>query len=165
MSWFKKSSQKRETNNPVMMELSRLMTTNRQFLVLSMVVVVAFVIFTSFRGQQTLLPLLEETQFSIVDLSGVTHSFSYADAELIELRDDFQSFDRGEKLSGTETRNCYSGTYQNDEFGEYQLHAMANLNAYIVVHLPQEVLVLSYESDETTRMLYQSFTEDSGYQP
>lgn len=161
MSWFKKNTEEEVPNNAMLAEVQRFVNTNRRYFVLSMLVVVAIAIFNGVRGQQTLMPLLEETQFSIVDLDGNTHSFSYADAELIELRNDFQSFDRGEKLEGTETRRCYSGTYQNEEFGEYQLHAMANLDEYIVVHLPQEVLVLSYGSNETTRMLYQSFTEDS----
>lgn len=161
MSWFKKSKEEEVPNNAMLAEVQRFMNTNRRYLVLSMLVIVAVAIFNGVRGQRTLMPLLEETQFSIVDLDGNTHSFSYADAELIELRNDFQSFDRGEKLEGTETRRCYSGTYQNEEFGEYQLHAMANLDEYIVVHLPKEVLVLSYGSNETTRMLYQSFTEDS----
>ena len=162
MRWFKKSTEKEGTGNAVLVEMQRFVNTNRRYLVLSMLVVAAIAVFNGIRGQRTLMPLLEETQFSIVDLNGVTHSFSYADAERIELRSDFQSFDRGEKIEGTETRRCYSGTYRNKEFGEYQLHAMANLDEYIVVYLPQEVLVLSYESNETTRMLYRSFTEDAG---
>ena len=90
--------------------------------------VAVFAIIRSLSGNTSLVPLLEDTQFSIVALDGTTHSFIYAEAESIVLFDNFRTFDRGELVEGSETRRICSGTYRNEEFGEYQLHAMKKLN-------------------------------------
>ncbi len=133
---------------------------SRRNLAISLILVIAFVVIRGVSGEKTLVPLLEETQFSIVALDGTTQSFVYAEAVSIELFSDFQSFDRGEPVKATENRRFFSGIYRNAEFGEYQLHATKKLNNYIVVRRPEGVLVINLESDKTTRALYDSFTED-----
>ena len=109
-------------------------------------------------------PVLEETQFGIVGLDGETHSFVYAEAESIELRDDLKTFDKGEKVSGEETRRACSGVYRNAEFGEYQLHVLSKLKNYIVVRNADGVLVFNIEADETTKALYDYFMEQRAAQ-
>ncbi len=104
-----------------------------------------------------LAPVLEETRFGITGLDGVTHFFTYADADSIELYEDLKSFDFGEKVEGQENRQVRSGTYRNSEFGEYQLHVQTKLHNYVVVHAPDGVLVFNLESDDTTKELYKYF--------
>ena len=104
-------------------------------------------------------PVLEATRFGITGLDGETHFFTYVDAESIELRDDLQSFDRGEKIEGQENRQTVSGLYRNSEFGEYQLHIQVKLHYYIVVHAPDGVIVFNLESDETTKELHRYTNE------
>ena len=110
-------------------------------------------------GYGGLAPVLEETRFGITGLDGNTHFFTYVDADSIELHDDLQSFDRGEKVEGKENRQTVSGTYRNSEFGEYQLHIQTKLHNYIVVHAPDGVIVFNLESDDTTKELHRYFHE------
>ena len=63
------------------------------------------------------------------------------------------------QLSGEENWLCVSGTFRNDEYGEYQLHVMKKGKKFIVVHSDEGVLAFSFESDETTESLYEYFIE------
>ena len=106
-------------------------------------------------------PVLEEKQFGIIGLDGVTHTFVYAESE-IELHDDLKDFlakEKGELLEGNETRQTYSGTYRNAAFGEYQLHVQVKLKYYMIVRNADGVLVFNLESNETTQELYRYFME------
>ena len=108
-------------------------------------------------GYDGLAPVLEEKQFGITGLDGVTHTFVYAESD-IELRDglkDFLAGEKGERVDGEETKYVCSGTYRNDAFGEYQLHVQKKYDKYIVVHDSNGVLVFNLESNETTTELYQ----------
>ena len=115
--------------------------------------------FKGFSGYGGFSPVLEETQFGIVGLDGETHTFVYAEADSIELRSDLKTFQKGQKISGEETRRACSGVYRNEEFGEYQLHVLSKLNNYIVVRDADGVLVFNIEADETTKALYDYFME------
>lgn len=141
-------------------ELRNVIHSNRISLAILTLFIVIFAICSSFGGQKTLIPLLEETKFSMTDLEGNVHSFAYADIKNIELRKGLSNFNRGELIDGIETRTYFSGTYSNDEFGEYQLLVKRKISTFIVVYLPEKIIVLNYESDDTTEMLYKSFTED-----
>ena len=106
-------------------------------------------------------PVLEEKQFGITGLDGVTHSFVYVDSET-ELHDDLKDFlanRKGEKLEGTETKRACSGTYHNDEYGDYQLHVQSKLKTYIVVRNADGVIVFNLESDDTTKELHRYMNE------
>ena len=112
-------------------------------------------------GYDGLAPVLEEKQFGITGLDGVTHTFVYAESEL-ELRDglkDYLASEKGELVAGEETKRVCSGTYRNDAFGEYQLHVQTKLSNYIVVHDKNGVLVFNLESNDTTKELYNYITE------
>lgn len=160
MELFHKNRQQEQGGSPVQKALRLAALHSRRNLAICVIFVAAFVVIRGVSGEKTFVPLLEETRFSIVALDGTTHSFVYAEADSIELFDDFRSFDRGVPVNAAETRRLISGTYRNAEFGEYQLHAVKKLNNYIVVRRPEGVLVFNLESDETTQALYASFTED-----
>ena len=112
-------------------------------------------------GYDGLSPVLEETQFGITGLDGVTHTFVYVDSDM-ELREglkDFLDREKGERVAGEETKRVCSGLYHNEAFGDYQLHVQTRLNNYIVVHTGDGVIVFNLESDETTKELYKYFTQ------
>lgn len=118
-------------------------------------------------GYDGLSPVLEETQFGITGLDGVTHTFVYADSD-IELREGLQDYlakEKGELVAGEETKRVCSGTYHNDAFGNYQLHVQTKYNNYIVVRSGGEVIVFNLESDETTKELYKYFMQCKETQP
>ena len=108
-------------------------------------------------------PVLEESGFGVTGLDGTTHSFTYADAESVELRDDLSAFLQNEKgtlVEGKEQRRVISGLFRNDAFGDYQLHVQTQLHNFVIVHAPDGVLVFAIESDETTKSLYAYFVEN-----
>ena len=107
-------------------------------------------------------PVLEETQFGVTGLDGVTHTFVYAEADSIELHDDLKDFlaeRKGSLVEGDETRTTLSGTYHNDEYGDYQLHVMTKLKTYILVRDANGVLIFNMESDDTTKELHRYCNE------
>ena len=82
----------------------------------------------------------------------------------MELR---ESFDPGTALDGgVKNRICY-GLWHNEEFGDYHLFVSEKIDMVIVLQTARgEVLVFNYESEETTRRYFDSFTvflTDEGY--
>ena len=137
----------------------------RDVILCALIIVLVVLAKDTFFSSAELTPVLGETEFGIVTPDGETHSFVYAELEAIEFREGLKDFDRGEPLEGEEARRCWSGIYQNSEFGKYQLYAMSKLDSYIVVHTPDGVIVFNMESDETTKTLYNFFVEQSGLKP
>ena len=106
-------------------------------------------------------PVLEETQFGITGLDGVTHTFVYAESDITlhEGLKDYLKTDKGELVEGEETKKTLSGLYRNDAFGEYQLHVQTKLDRYILVKNADGVLVFNLESNDTTTELYNYMME------
>ena len=108
-----------------------------------------------------LAPVLEEKQFGITGLDGVTHTFVYVDSdiELCSGLKDYLAKDKGEMLEGSETKRVCSGLYRNDAFGDYQLHVQTKLDSYMVVRTADGVIVFNLESNDTTKELYNYFMQ------
>ncbi len=158
--------QKKNDDEPEEVSVERELKRNKMFgirdLIWCIIIVVVFLMFKDKLSGGTLRPNFEETQFGVIDLDGVEHSFVYADAESIELRTDLKRFDRGEQLSGQETWNCWSGEYRNGEYGEYQLYVQRRLHNFIVVRNDDGILAFNIESDDTTKQLYEYIMEQRG---
>ncbi len=140
-------------------ELKRNKMFGRRDLIICVVIIVFFLLTKNSLSGGTIRPNLEETQFGVIDLDGVEHTFVYADADSIELRTDLRQFDRGEQISGQETRTCWSGVYRNSEFGEYQLYVLKKSHNFIVVRNADGILAFNVESDDTTQSLYEYIME------
>ncbi len=67
--------------------------------------------------------------------------------------------DPGIKHSGTETRKGVSGTWENDVYGIYTIHAFANVEPLIEIHTDQRVILCNYESWSATESLYAALLE------
>ena len=84
---------------------------------------------------------------------------SYEEIDEIELRE--------EQIPGTRTMGYGSmrlllGAFQNQEFGNYTRYTYYNANPCIVITAGDRILVLSDESAEATRALYQQLLEKVG---
>lgn len=145
---------------PVNRELNRNIDLIRRNTAVFAIVVVVFLLVKLARGSEEILPVLSDTAFGVTAADGVTYSFRYEDMESVELCSDLASFDRGTKISGTETRLCWSGTYENSAYGEYQLHVMPRIRNYIIVQTAKETFVFNIESDDTTAILYDTIREE-----
>ena len=164
MAFFRKITDRPPETTSVSEEMKRNKIFGLRDVIVCLVIVVVFLISKNGFGiglgsYGGLAPVLEETRFGITGLDGNTHFFNYADADSIELFDDLKSLDIGEKVEGQENRQVKSGTYRNSEFGTYQLHVQTKLHNYIVVHMPDGVLVFNLESDDTTKELHKYFNQ------
>ena len=167
MGFFNRAVQEPPEGYSVEQEIKRSRFFGWRDVVICLLIVGVFLLFRNtslgqrFGNYGGLSPVLEETQFGITGLDGVTHTFVYADSdiELYEGLKDFLATQKGELVEGQETRQVLSGTYRNDAFGEYQLHVQTKLSSYIVVRNADGVLVFNLESNDTTQELYRYFME------
>jgi len=146
-------------NATVEYEMKRSRNTGIRDVIICAIIILAVLFYRESTDTREIGPVLGETQFSVVAMDGEEHTFVYAETESIELLDNLEEFDRGTMISGNESRRCVSGTFQNEAFGEYELHTLTKLDNYIVVKSSNGVLVFNIESDETTAALYDFFRE------
>ena len=74
----------------------------------------------------------------------------------IEYRDEAVS---GKRVSGYASATLLYGWFKNDEFGGYTRYTYAKTKCAIVIHTADEVIVISDESVEATRALYDSIAQ------
>ena len=146
-------------NTSVEYEMKRSRATGIRDVVICAFIILGFLFYRESTDTREIGPVLGETQFSVVAMDGEQHTFVYAETESIELLDNLDEFDRGTMIGGNESKRCVSGTFQNEQFGEYELHVLTKLDSYIVVNSSNGVLVFNIESDETTAALYDFFCE------
>lgn len=88
---------------------------------------------------------------------------NYADILRVEYLD---SFDFGTAITGGIEDQCRYGTWHNDAFGEYQVCCHTKIPSCIVFTTADTHFVISYESAETTKALFDSVTQtlnEQGY--
>lgn len=87
-----------------------------------------------------------------------TIDIAYGDISSMEL---VQDLDLGSCVDGTEEELRKNGMWENTAFGQYYLCIYTNIPQYIVLHTTDGVVVFNYESEDTTKKLYEAFV-DSG---
>lgn len=92
----------------------------------------------------------------VIGASGYTISVSYDEVTGAELR---ETFDFGELIDGTDSKNEKSGLWENEEFGRYRLCVNAKIKPCIVLTVNEEILVINFESAKSTRSLYNALIE------
>lgn len=75
-----------------------------------------------------------------------------SDVQLVE------SFDFGTCIDGEETKNTVSGTYSNEEYKSYTVHAYTK-EPCIILHHPDGVLVFNCGSDSHTEKMFNQLNE------
>ena len=148
----------RKEDYEAMRVLDRARTSGRRRLLLFIGIIVLVMLIKIALGSGTISVNTEhlDTQLGVIGLDGAVHTLIYEETESVELREDLKTFDRGERLSGRETRSVCSGTYRNGEYGTYELYAMKQMNCLIVARTQSGVMAFNYESDEATRALYEN---------
>ena len=84
---------------------------------------------------------------------------AFDEIESVALHDDFSDFDKGELVTGNEARTGISGTFRNEQFGEYGLYVTPKYKNYIVMETQEGVIVFNYESREDTVAVYNLISE------
>lgn len=123
-------------------------------LIFLVIIIVGFLVYSAFFRSDVVTAAMGEDSFGVTTLENQTIAFLLTDIESVEYHDDFASFDRGTMQSGSDSSSCYSGTYVNDTFGEYQLHANMKVDCYIVIHYTGGILVFNNPTVEETEELY-----------
>ena len=126
-------------------------------LALWVIVIAVFAVF--FQPRRPVRAEAEEGSLAITGASGYTAVIRYEDVTGMELRD---SLDYGTKLDGTDSRKEKSGTWENDEFGTYELCVSAKFPTCIVLTTEAGTTVVNFESERSTRSLYEALGEQIG---
>lgn len=80
------------------------------------------------------------------------HSFRYDDIVEHELDKDF---DKGSRVWGFGTPFIMSGTFENGEFGRYELASFAKVDYCIVISVGGEIYAFNQSTDEATQACYE----------
>lgn len=103
-------------------------------------------------GEKAVGVTVEENGLSFETDSGYTSELLWDDIDSLALREDFSC---GTLVEGVDSSKEKSGIWTCSEFGEYELFANAKLECWIVcVRKTGQVIVFNYESEESTKSLY-----------
>lgn len=69
------------------------------------------------------------------------------------------SLDIGSRQFGMGTFKMASGTYQNERFGSYKLYSYSKVNAFVIIHYGDKILVFNQSNVEKTKKLYEQIKE------
>ena len=126
---------------------------------------IAIVMIRSIRGGGSDVDFaLSEDRLSISGPGEFTVSVEFSDVSSIAFRD---SLDQGVCIDGGSEGSYTYGIWENEEFGQYALHVLTKVNAYIVLtEVDGDVIVFNIESDKTTEAFSESLTkhlQEMGY--
>lgn len=85
--------------------------------------------------------------------SGYSITVAYKDMESVEYRENLQY---GTLVDGVNEKTEKSGIWENEEFGEYRLCVRGKYTTCIVIHTEEEVIVVNFESEKSTKGLYEA---------
>ena len=124
-------------------------------ILLTLVILALAFFFYGVFGRNTLLLSLDNSAVTLSGPESSSYSVPFSSIASMELREEF---DPGEAVDGGLKNHIRYGSWQNEEFGDYQLFASDKIQAVIVLRTGDgELLVYNYESDKTTRSHYGSF--------
>lgn len=123
--------------------------------ILSVVVVwvailVIFGVFNKGGGTESFVQI-EKEGFTLRSVTGESLKVNWEEIQNVEKRD---SVDFGTVVSGTDTADQKSGTFHNDEFGDYRLFADPDISNYLIITTDETTLVMNYESEKSTDSFY-----------
>ena len=150
-----------EDEPSVQYELKRARQNRWRDVIICLILIAAALLIQELRDKRTISLRLSQdgTQLTVVGADAAEHVLSFSRLESVELLSGLQELDRGEQLGGETTKTLTSGRFRSEAYGEYELHVMNKLHDYIVARGADGTLVFNYESDETTRAVYQYICE------
>lgn len=98
----------------------------------------------------------QEGRILVTGRSGYELPVVYEKVTVIEYRGEI---DYGTMIDGADDGKEKSGRWENDEFGQYLLCVNAKVEPCIVLHTEEQTMVINYESEQSTRALYDALVE------
>ena len=128
----------------------------KRALTVLLVLILAFAFYGVF-GRNTLQLSLEGSTVTLSGPEGSSFSVPQSEIASMELR---ESFEFGTATDGGVKNHIRYGLWTNAEFGEYRLFTSEKIAPVIVLTTREgETLVFNYESENTTRNYFESFTD------
>lgn len=100
-----------------------------------------------------------QKDFTIKSAFTINVTIKYSEITDIDL---VNEIDEGEMVTGLNIRKYKSGSFINDEFGNYTLCIRNNLTKFIIVEYDDKILVFNYNNDEETISLYDELVVKMG---
>ena len=88
--------------------------------------------------------------------SGYELPITYEEVTTIEYREEL---DYGTLIDGVDDGKEKSGQWENDELGQYLLCVNAKVKPCIILHTSEQIMVINYESQQSTQALYDALLE------
>ena len=104
-------------------------------------------------GSDSLKMQWTEEALTITDPSGGTYSLQLENINSISYQSDWNF---GDCPESKENHFYRYGRCENDTVGKYQLYASKNCSSVILIRTDTETTAVSYESDTTTKQLYEA---------
>lgn len=142
--------------NKEMDEAKQIARRNQIFSTLFLLALIVFIPLFMADGSGENLLLWENRTLTITTPDEQVYHIPYDRITGMEL---IESPDFGTCLSGDSTRTLRYGVWKNELLGEYVLCAYRSFDVVIQINTPDQIYWIGYESEETTRILYQSFLE------
>ena len=140
------------------------MTPRVKRTMLFLLILVLAIFFYGAFGRDTLLLSLADETVTVTGPEESSFSVPYREIASMELREDF---DCGVPVDGDLKNHIRYGLWHNEELQNYQLFASDKIGVVILLRTTGgDVLVFNYESEDTTRSYYDSFTDflaEQGY--
>lgn len=127
---------------------------------LSMVMFIAVIAILSLfmRGKPTLAYTFNEDGFAIETAEGYTASVAWTDIESVQ---EVDHIDFGDLVDGYETQKERSGVWNNQTYGTYSLCTDSTVDKYIVLQTKQGVMIINFESDQSTDNLTEAIQKNA----
>lgn len=132
---------------------------NGQIFGLRSMIIFIFVIavISLFRNrEETLTYSFSEEGFTVEAVSGYCVS---VDWDSILSAEEREALELGTLVEGTDADTERSGSWENEEFGQYILCADAKVDSYVVLYTQTGVVAVNFEDEEATASLCQAIEE------
>ena len=98
----------------------------------------------------------QEGRLLVTGRSGYELPVVYEEVTVIEYRGEM---DYGTLIDGVDDKYEKSGQWENDELEQYLLCVNAKVKPCIILHTAGQTMVINYESQQSTRALYDALVE------
>ena len=123
--------------------------------ILIVLILVGVSVFSFMNGPTTNDIRIEEEQFIITGYDQTVLPIAYDDITRLEYLDSLPDF--GEAVNVAENGKTLSGTYQNEAYGEYQVHVDTSIDACMLIQTETVTVLFNIESADTTKELCKAF--------
>lgn len=137
------------------------MRENKRMFWINLAIVLVLVVIVTVRsiagGGSNVDFTLDEESLSLSGPGEFRVSVEFKDLTSVEFRD---SLDLGVCMSGGSENGYTYGIWENEEFGEYTLHVLTKVEAYMILREADgDIVVLNLENAQTTEAFSQNLVE------